>query len=46
MKARLHALAEIAQSTRHDTNEVVAKSLSFSDHPHLLIQRMVQRVML
>ncbi|KAA8897549.1 hypothetical protein DIURU_005148 [Diutina rugosa] len=46
MEVRLNELAEISHSTRHDINEVVAKLFSFSDHPHLLIQRMVQRVML
>ena len=46
MAVRLDELAEISQSTRHDINEVVAKLFSFADHPHLLIQRMMQRVML
>ncbi|KAA8900608.1 hypothetical protein DIURU_003720 [Diutina rugosa] len=46
MTERLGALAELAKSSRHDIDEVVTKLSLFKDYPHLLLQRMVQRVML
>lgn len=46
MKPRLASLKELANSTRSDLNEVVARLEAYEDYPHPRIQQLVQRVLL
>lgn len=46
MNLRMGALNDLANTCREDISKYVAKLSQFQDYPHLLIQRLVQRVLL